>query len=177
MEVGVSIEPDKQTLIAISESIVRRLRAREHLGDLAVRMGTVKPERTDTGGWKTVIGDLSHPALRFEVWCDRFRGRRNRKLWFGVAADEKRTLQSAHRILARRFGQPVDIGERQITFDRRRGYYRIRTKNHNNTYPIHVGTIGISEDTQTSKQESLKTKVKAGPAILPWMAANRRVST
>lgn len=122
----MSSEPDRQYFSTLASSVLRSLQMRQNLGEFTIRMGAVKTEATDTDGWKSALGNLTSPNLSFEIWHDRFQGGNERKIWFGVSANDPKSLKQVGSMLREQFYMARNIGEAEIIYDRIRGHYRLR---------------------------------------------------
>ena len=94
---------DRAWLLATARAVAERLQGRGEGTHLRIRLPN-RAFRTNTDGWRTVIGSLGRGQPRLEVWLDRFAGYPQRKLWACFRANARPQIMAITKRVDRKLG-------------------------------------------------------------------------
>jgi 5-methylcytosine-specific restriction endonuclease McrA len=94
---------DRAWLLATARAVAERLQGRGEGTHLRIRLPS-RAFRTNTDGWRTVIGSLGRGQPRLEVWLDRFAGYPQRKLWACFRANARPQITAITKRVDRKLG-------------------------------------------------------------------------
>lgn len=94
------LRQDRALLVEKATAVAARLKANKQ--GTCVRVRVRRATKTDTDGWRVIIGDLGKKQPRLEVWYDRFSGYPERKLCACFESDERGSMTAITKRVTRK---------------------------------------------------------------------------